>query len=134
MTPKIVILKIGLTRNTRIAYNILTVFIKPFNRTSMESKHGTDGDSVSIEYSLLIEPVWNRNALFGVTSITDLTFNRTSMESKLAEVSDAVSAAERLLIEPVWNRNRRVRLMLRREGLPLLIEPVWNRNKRKQDY
>ena len=83
MTLKIVILKINLTRTTRIAYNTLTVFIKPFNRTSMESKQ---------EKNISVDP---RGGPFNRTSmeskrctLTDLPsqnpspFNRTSMESK----------------------------------------------------
>ena len=50
MTAKIGILKINLTRTIRIAYNTLTVFIKPFNRTSMESKPSFQFDGM-----LLIE-------------------------------------------------------------------------------
>ena len=87
MTPKIAILKICLTRNTRIAYNILTVFTKPFNRTSMESKldpsmfHSTEYapfNRTSME-SKHVLPDW---VVFGC-----LPFNRTSMESKRGKTS-----------------------------------------------
>ena len=83
MTPKIAILKIGLTRNTRIAYNILTVFTKPFNRTSMESKPGQNQIRRRRIHWLLIEPVWNRNYnLTRACLVAVGAFNRTSMESK----------------------------------------------------
>ena len=55
------LVKIDLTRPLRILYNISTVFIEPFNRTSLESKH----DMVSVD------PVHFMPA-----------FNRTSLESK----------------------------------------------------
>ena len=34
-------------------------FAKPFNRTSMELKHGSSDDKDAPALKLLIEPVWN---------------------------------------------------------------------------
>ena len=56
--------------------------IGAFNRTSMESKQRPMLRMPS-KSVLLIEPVWNRNTYFAVTS----------------------TAIGVLLIEPVWNRN-----------------------------
>ena len=78
---------------------------KPFNRTSMESKQEkvtvlfADNGTLLIEpvwnrnahlfrcppkiAMLLIEPVWNRNLAEGAEQEQPQTFNRTSMESKL---------------------------------------------------
>ena len=83
---------------------MLVIGYFPFNRTSMESKLFSDTHGVE-HASLLIEPVWNRNAENG----SSVTLSRT------------------LLIEPVWNRNVSS-LKIRMAGGFLLIEPVWNRN------
>ena len=56
--------------------------MKPFNRTSMESKP-VSGQFGGLNYVLLIEPVWNRNI---IEMVCDW-------------------AGAHLLIEPVWNRN-----------------------------
>ena len=57
-------------------------YLPPFNRTSMESKPFFNVLPLKGQV-LLIEPVWNRNAV---------------------KLSDA-AILEKLLIEPVWNRN-----------------------------
>ena len=57
--------------------------LSPFNRTSMESKLPLDTLQSFRFFSLLIEPVWNRNTDLGCRlSDPTRTFNRTSMESK----------------------------------------------------
>ena len=73
-------IKINLTRTVRIAYNIVTVFIKPFNRTSMELK---------------LRTATSHLRSFG-------SFNRTSMELKRLCLLDNTRPIY-LLIEPVWN-------------------------------
>ena len=76
-----------------------------FNRTSMESKQLPFPFATFLANLLLIEPVWNRNAL--------LAGQRNGKSS--------------LLIEPVWNRNI-VGSNSESPYIVLLIEPVWNRN------
>ena len=58
-TLKMTRVKINLTRLVRIAYNIVMVFIKPFNRTSMELKPSSRFRLSTLDTPLLIEPVWN---------------------------------------------------------------------------
>ena len=56
--------------------------VLPFNRTSMESKHGRVLQYIRYT-KLLIEPVWNRNAnRTRRAKACRNAFNRTSMESK----------------------------------------------------
>ena len=63
-------IKIELTRTVRIVYNITTVSVKPFNRTSMELKRK-----------------------IGVLCYFNLTsFNRTSMELKRDQIMKMASA------------------------------------------
>ena len=98
-----------------------------FNRTSMESKHGSLICWYGSRIPLLIEPVWNRNSLpQAQADFVNDAFNRTSMESKPKSFRPTVFRVP-LLIEPVWNRNSSesgVVIII----LFLLIEPVWNRN------
>ena len=55
--------------------------------------------------TLLIEPVWNRNASWReVEKRIAEAFNRTSLESKLF-MPNRIRQNNCLLIEPVWNRN-----------------------------
>ena len=92
----------------------------------MESKRIEQTHKRSSDYSLLIEPVWNRNYQMMPTSdICDLPFNRTSMESKPEKVIERCREIAKLLIEPVWNRNPYDDLR-DYNGYTLLIEPVWN--------
>ena len=86
----------------------LFIYQLPFNRTSMEQKHDSMTILANIAFSLLIEPVWNRNFLPGLLSLS-------------------ISI---LLIEPVWNRNF-LKLLVITPTSPLLIEPVWNRNNQQ---
>ena len=80
-----------------------------------------------MNYYLLIEPVWNRNANTRVEAVNVTpSFNRTSLESKRKRGYTLDQICE-LLIEPVWNRNIILRSSLLWE-VSLLIEPVWNRN------
>ncbi len=98
-------IEIDLTRIIRILYNISMAFVKPFNRTSMESKR-INVNNTCISSLLLIEPVWNRNS-------------HDRRRAGWFEVE--------LLIEPVWNRNLDIDDLHECEAR-LLIEPVWNRN------
>ena len=96
-------MKIDLTRIIRVPYNISMAAIKPFNRTSMESKprciflgvadyksfNRTSMESKQAHHYaditpdlLLIEPVWNRNFGISLSLLETCSFNRTSMESK----------------------------------------------------
>ena len=98
------------------------------NRTSMESKHSCSYQ-LDIRVILLIEPVWNRNAVLTHTKaffdqflliepvwnrnlhiiqhkrVRSKSSNRTSMESKRHKSPGSIKTGASLLIEPVWNRN-----------------------------
>ena len=76
---------------------------------------------------LLIEPVWNRNPLMDyAVHVLYSSFNRTSLESK-QHCETHSQYLPPLLIEPVWNRNSSAAFHPS-TGCILLIEPVWNRN------
>ncbi len=101
-------LLIELVWNRNVIYKELyAIIVKPFNRTSMESKLQNGAISVTLNPS---------------------AFNRTSMESKLTTISSQTDEKMLLLIEPVWNRNFSLGLLLRLRLRLLLIEPVWNRS------
>ena len=71
----------------------------------MESKRVRNTPDVVRGFSLLIEPVWNRNL----------------------RMRNFLHTRRKLLIEPVWNRNFDI-CALDHFSHILLIEPVWNRN------
>ena len=115
----------------------------------MESKPGVVC-YCSISGCLLIEPVWNRNRHYCMTSCCSISFNRTSMESKPTPKQTSIESpcltfnrtsmeskpAQRHLRKALWcpfNRTSMESKQFRDAvGFPcrqiLLIEPVWNRN------
>ncbi len=54
-------LKSDLTHPVRIVYNKFKVFEKPSNRTNLELKRRVLDNCKTCRFSLLIEPVWNRD-------------------------------------------------------------------------
>ena len=81
-----------------------------------------------VRFSLLIEPVWNRNIAVSLcanrfaTLLIEPVWNRNKQSS-----NTSASWSLGLLIEPVWNRNPKQTAQTEK-AKRLLIEPVWNRN------
>ena len=81
-----------------------------FNRTSMESKLCIRPDSEPAT-DLLLEPVWNRNALtaFGILVSNAFYSNQYGIETLIRDQQPPNGL--QLLLEPVWNRNSITRLL-----------------------
>ena len=91
-----------------LKHGFLSLLGKPkqaFNRTSLELKRDADQEGETPRTKLLIAPVWNWNP--GVPDETEeevMSFNRTSLELKLA-CNSVHHTRCKLLIAPVWNWN-----------------------------